>query len=336
MKKIFVLLLRPFFSDRLTISATLIIILFVFTATFARFIASPLPYLVWNNQTEIDIPRSPILTAIFAKDRNRLESIRYRQLVREGKLSALFAPVPYSPYETNLDQILHPPSLGRFGHYMGTDNLGRDVAARLIHGTENSILVGLVAVGIALVFGILIGGAAGYYGGLTDLLLSRFIEIVICFPTMILIMAVLALLKPSLVNIMVVIGMTGWTGIARVIRGEFLKRKKTDFVTAARLSGASHIRLIFRHILPNSLAPIVVMAAFGIAGAVLTESALSFLGIGVPAPEPSWGDVLKLSQDYPDIAWWLTLFPGFFIFLTVVAFNLLGDRLRKILNPREQ
>lgn len=331
MKKLFLKIVHAFKKDAITASALLIVFVFIFLAIFSSVLATPLPWVVLKNKSDIEIPRFPAFDVLFVKDSNRLENIRYRQLATEGKLTALFAPVPYSPYETSLDEILYPPSLGRFGHYMGTDNLGRDIASRIVHGTQNSIMVGLVAVGISLLFGILIGGLAGYFGGWIDIFLSRFIEIVICFPTLILIMAVLALLKPSLINIMVVIGVTGWTGIARIIRGEFLKRRQTDFVTAARLSGASHLRLIAIHILPNSIAPVVVMAAFGIAGAVLTESALSFLGIGVPVPQPSWGDVLKLSQEYPDIAWWLTFFPGFFIFLTVITFNLLGERLRKLL-----
>ncbi|MCS6984391.1 MAG: ABC transporter permease [Leptospiraceae bacterium] len=312
--------------------AFFLICLLIFLAIFADFIASPLPYLVWANHTEHDIPLSPLFAEL---TQGRTSSLPYRRLAAEGKIKALFAPIPFSPYETNLDEVLAPPKLARFAHYMGTDNLGRDVAARLIHGTRNSILVGFVAVALALILGLIMGSLAGYLGGFADIFISRFIEVVICFPTLILILAVLSLLKPSLLNIMIVIGATGWTGIARVIRGEFLKRKHADFVLASRLMGASHLRLILKHILPNSLPPVIVISAFGIAGAVLTESALSFLGIGVPAPEPSWGDVLKLSQDYPDIAWWLTIFPGCFIFLTVVAFNRLGDTLREELNPRE-
>lgn len=314
--------------------SVLVILLFLIMALLADFIASPLPYVVWENQSSEVLPRFPLFAQWFMKGKTNL--ISYRQLAEQGKIKAVFAPIAYSPYETNLDKILEPPTFGRFGHYMGTDNLGRDVAARLIHGTKNSILVGFVAVGLAFLIGLVIGGIAGYLGGFVDLLISRFVEIVICFPTLILILAVLALLKPSLWNIMVVIGATGWTGIARVIRGEFLKRKNSEFVIASRLLGASHWRLVVKHILPNSLSPVMVMAAFGISGAILTESALSFLGIGVPAPEPSWGDVLKLSQDYPDIAWWLTIFPGLFIFLTVIAFNLLGDVLRQELDPKQK
>ncbi len=306
----------------------------VLISIFADFLASPVPVFVFHNASGEQIPASPLFDSVFKKGRQSYENLHFRDLAREGKIRAVFPLVAHSPYEPSLNEILVPPSGGRFGHYMGTDNLGRDVASRMIHGARNSIFVGFIAVGIAFVLGILIGSIAGYAGGWLDLLMSRLIEVVIVFPTLILIMAVLALLKPSLINIMVVIGLTGWTGIARTVRGEFLRRREDDYVVAARLFGASHFRLIFVHILPNSMAPVLVLAAFGIAGAVLTESALSFLGIGVPAPEPSWGDVLKVAQSYPDIAWWLAFFPGFFIFLTVVSLNILGEDLRRILSPR--
>lgn len=313
-----------------------IILIFGVFGSMASVLASKLPLVVFSNTTKLTISTFPAFAAIGDKDkRAKLERTDYRTLALENKITAIFPLVSFSPYETNLDKILEPPSFSRFGHYFGTDNLGRDVAARIIHGASNSMLVGLIAVGIAFMVGILFGAIAGYFGGNIDFMISRFIEVVICFPTLILIMAVLALIKPSLFAIMVVIGLTGWTSIARVTRGEFLKRRSSDFVLAARLTGASHPRIIFRHILPNSLAPLIVMAAFDIAGAVLLESALSFLGIGVPAPEPSWGDILKLSQQYPDIAWWLVVYPGLCIFLVVVAFNFLGDWLRKALNPKE-
>lgn len=313
------------------------ILFIIFLAIFANFLASSLPVLVVkNNDKELSLPGSPLLHAFFTPGRQAYESENFRELVERGKIKALFPLIPYNPLETSLGEVIAPPKFSRFSHIMGTDHLGRDVASRMVHGARNSILVGFIAIGIAFVIGVIVGALAGYYGGWVDILLSRIIEIVIVFPTLILIMAVLTLLKPSLINIMIVIGITGWTGIARTLRGEFLKRKKEDFVVAARLVGASDFRLIFVHILPNSMAPIIVIVAFGIAGAVLLESALSFLGIGVPAPQPSWGDILKTAQNYPDIAWWLAFFPGFFIFLTVVSLNILGDELRRILNPRDK
>ncbi|MDH5718130.1 MAG: ABC transporter permease [Spirochaetia bacterium] len=323
--------------NRMTTFAYVIIILFIFIAIFSNFLSSSFPIVLWNNQSGHELPASPLLKAMFSeKEKIKLENIDFKELSRQNKISAVYTIIPYSAYEKNLEKILEAPSYGRFGNYLGTDELGRDVAARLIHGAKNSMMVGLIAVGISLVFGIIIGALAGYFGGKVDLIISRVIEIVICFPTLILIMAVLAILKPSLYKIMIVIGLTRWTGVARVIRGEFLKRKKEDFVMASRLVGASHLRLIFIHLLPNSLAPVIVMTSFGVASVVLLESGLSFLGIGIQLPEPSWGQILNTSRDYIDFAWWLTLYPGILIFLTVVSYNLLGDHLRKVFNPRER
>jgi len=323
-------------NSKLTIFSYIIIVSLLFIALFADFLASPFPYFVWNNKTKTEIPTVPFITAFSAEKKINLEKINFRKLAKENQISAIFAPIPYSPYENNLDKILDPPSYGRFGNYLGTDDLGSDVASRLIHGAKNSMMIGLVAVAISLIFGVIIGSIAGYFGGAIDLVISRIIEIVICFPTLILIMAVLAILKPSLMKVMVVIGLTQWTGVARIIRAEFLKRKKEDYVLASKVTGASDLRLIFTHLLPNSLAPIIVMTSFSIASVVLLESGLSFLGIGIQIPEPSWGQMLNISRNYIDIAWWLILYPGILIFLTVVSYNLLGDHLRKILNPRER
>ncbi|MCX7632075.1 MAG: ABC transporter permease [Turneriella sp.] len=309
--------------------------LFVFTGVFAPFIASPKPLWIYDKKdyekkTGRTLPRSPLFYTLLVTDIHA-ESINYRQLAANGEIGAIFTLIPYSPYETELENYLKPPQLlgARFVHYLGTDENGRDVAARLVHGTRNSLLVSLVAVGISLAIGIAIGAFAGYFGGWVDILISRFIEIVICFPKLILILAVMSLRKPSLWNLMLVIGLTSWTGIARLVRGEVLRVKNFDYVQSARVMGASNLRLVFIHILPAAVGPLSVTAAFDIAEAVLTESALSFLGIGIPIPEPSWGDVLKTAQDFPDIAWWMTLFPGLLIFLTVFTFNNLGDRLRE-------
>jgi peptide/nickel transport system permease protein len=204
----------------------------------------------------------------------------------------------------------------------------------MIHGARISLSVGFVAQGIALSIGILLGALAGYFGKRVDMVISRLIEIVMTFPTFFLIITIIAFLPQSIYNIMIVIGLTGWTGIARFVRAEFLKLKNLDFVMASRALGASHTRLIFVHMLPNAMAPILVSAVFGIAGAILTESSLSFLGFGVPPPTPSWGDVLSQSRDYIEFAWWLTVFPGFAIFLSVTAYNLLGEGLRDAMDPK--
>jgi len=246
---------------------------------------------------------------------------------------AFLAPVlsPFSPTAYDLDSILLSPSSI---HPFGTDEEGRDVLSRMIYGSRISLSVGFVAVGLYVMIGIFLGAIAGYFGGWVDMVISRIIEVMICFPTFFLILAVLAFVGPSLYNIMIVIGLTSWPGIARLVRGEFLKLRNQDFVLSGQVSGASRTRLIFRHILPNSLAPVLVSATFGIASAILVESSLSFLGFGVQPPTPSWGEILSQSRDFMDIAWWLALFPGLAIFLSITAYNLVGEGLRDAIDPR--
>lgn len=247
----------------------------------------------------------------------------------------LLAPLvaPYSPYAYNLAETLQAPS---WAHWLGTDDQGRDVLSRMLYGCRISMSVGFVAVSLYVLIGILVGGVAGYFGGWLDVVISRLIEVVICFPVFFLILTVLAFLRPSIYNIMIVIGLTSWTGIARLVRGEFLKYRQQEYVQAAQVVGGGALRIMFRHILPNSLAPVLVSATFGVAGAILIESSLSFLGFGVEPPTPSWGDILSQSRDYLDIAWWLTFFPGFAIFMTITAFNLFGEGLRDAIDPRLQ
>ena len=246
---------------------------------------------------------------------------------------AVFAPyiAPFDPFAIDTSQILSPPSMV---HPLGTDTLGRDCLSRLIHGARISLLVGFVAVGIATIIGAFLGAVSGFYGGWFDGLVMRFVDIMLCFPAIFLIMAVIAFLEPSIWNIMAVIGLTGWMGIARLVRAEFLSLKEREFVMAARISGASDLRIIFSHILPNAIAPILVSATLGIGGAILTESALSFLGIGVQPPTPSWGNMLTEGKDNLEIAWWLSVFPGLAILIIVLGYNLLGEGLRDALDPR--
>ncbi|MEW6357363.1 MAG: ABC transporter permease [Planctomycetota bacterium] len=246
-------------------------------------------------------------------------------------LSLFDSDFPYDPNATDVKNKL----LGPCGqHWLGTDHLGRDVLARMFHGARISLLVGFVAVGVSATIGIVIGSTAGYFGGRVDSVLMRFVDIVMCFPTFFLILMVVALLNPNFWNVMVVIGLTSWTGTARFVRAEFLSLKERDFVVAARALGAGHRRIMFRHILPNALAPVLVSATLGIAGAILTEAGLSFLGFGVQPPHPTWGNILTQGRTYVSEAWWLTVFPGLAILITVLSFNLFGEGLRDALDPR--
>ena len=238
---------------------------------------------------------------------------------------------PYDPSAIDVNDILAPPS---YAHIFGTDELGRDVFTRMLYGAGISLKVGFVAVGIAVLIGAFLGAISGYYGGLVDIMIMRFVDIMLCFPSFFLILAVIAFMEPSIFNIMAVIGLTSWMGITRLVRAEFLSLKERDFVLAEKAIGASHPRIIFVHILPNAMAPVLVSATLGIAAAVLTESALSFLGIGVQPPTPSWGNMLTQGQNVLGIAWWLSFFPGMAILLTVLGYNLLGEGIRDAIDPR--
>jgi len=246
---------------------------------------------------------------------------------------AVSAPLisPYNPDDIDRKHILVSPNIQ---HPFGTDDLGRDVLSRMIWGAGISLKVGFVAVGIATIIGLFFGALAGYYGGWTERIIMRFIDIMLTIPTFFLILAVIAFIEPSIWNIMIVIGLTGWMGVARLVRAEFLSIKQREYVLAAKALGASDFRIIFRHILINSMAPVLVSAVLGIAGAVLVESALSFLGIGVQPPTPSWGNILTLGKDNIEIAWWLSVFPGLAILITVLGYNLLGEGIRDSIDPR--
>jgi len=250
-------------------------------------------------------------------------------------LLALLAPLiaPYDPEAIDVSAILLPPSAV---HWMGTDGLGRDVYSRMLHGARISLLVGFVAVGIATLIGIVLGALAGFYRGWVDTLIMRLVDVMLSIPTFFLILAVIAFLTPSIWNIMVVIGLTSWMGVTRMVRAEFLSLREREFVLAAATLGARDPRLIFRHLLPNALTPIIVSFVLGVASAVLIESGLSFLGLGVQPPQASWGNILTDGKEYIQFAWWLSLFPGMAILLTVLGYNLLGEGLRDALDPRSQ
>jgi peptide/nickel transport system permease protein len=238
---------------------------------------------------------------------------------------------PQDPGKTDVSLKLNPPSLE---HFLGTDQLGRDVFSRMLYGSRVSLSVGFVAVAISIGIGILVGATAGYYSGWIDSVLMRFVDIMLCFPSFFLILTVVALLGPSPFKVMVVIGITSWMGTSRFVRAEFLSLRERDFVQAAKALGVRDPRIIFRHILPNALAPVFVTATLDVASAILVEAGLSFLGFGVQPPAPSWGNILTEGRTYIFDAWWLTVFPGLAILITVLSFNLAGEGLRDALDPR--
>ncbi len=242
-------------------------------------------------------------------------------------LVAVLAPVisPYDPAEIDRDSLLVAPSAK---HLMGTDSLGRDLFSRIVFGARISLSIGIIAVGISTIIGIILGSIAGFYGRWVDSLIMRFVDIMLCFPTFFLILAVVAIVGPSIFNIMVIIGLTSWMGTARLIRAEILSLKEREFIQAARAIGASHLRIILRHLIPNGIAPVLVSIVLRIAYVILMESGLSLLGLGVQPPTASWGNILIEAKSTLGLAWWLTLYPGLFIFITVLGFNLIGEGLR--------
>ena len=248
-------------------------------------------------------------------------------------LAALFAPfiAPYDPTQEHGHAVLMPPCAE---FWLGTDRLGRDVFSRLLYGGQASLWVGFVAVGISVSIGTVLGLISGYFRGWVDEIIMRGVDVMLCFPSFFLILAVIAFLEPSLANIMIVIGLTSWMGVARLVRAETLSLREREFVAAARLAGCSTARMLFGHILPNALAPILITATLGVAGAILVESSLSFLGLGMSPPTPTWGNMLQDGKNVLECAPWLSLYPGLAILITVLGYNLLGESLRDWLDPR--
>lgn len=248
-------------------------------------------------------------------------------------LAALGAPwlAPYPPDAEHLDHVLEAPSAE---FWLGTDRLGRDILSRLLYGGRVSLWVGFVAVGISVSIGTTLGLISGYFRRWVDELVMRLVDIMLCFPSFFLILAVIAFLEPSLTNIMIVIGLTSWMGVCRLVRAETLSLREREFVAAARLAGTSTPRILLRHILPNALAPVLITATLGIAGAILVESSLSFLGLGVQPPMPSWGNMLMEGKATIETAPWLSVYPGLAILITVLGYNLVGESLRDLLDPR--
>jgi len=319
---------RRFRHNPIALAGFYVVCLLVFMALFADFIANDKPYyLEYKGKTYFPILRGYLVAAKLGRGPAELLNVDFKKL--EGA-KALYPPIPYRPTNINLLEPLEPPSVK---HLFGTDKLGRDVAAGMIHGSRISLSIGFVAVGIAALIGIVLGAVAGYFGSWIDLTISRVFEIMLSIPTFFLLITIAALLPPSIFLTMAIIGVTSWVGMARFTRNEFLRIRNLDYVTAAVALGVTDRKVMFKHILPNALAPVIVSVVFGIGGAVLVESSLSFLGIGVPAELVTWGSILQEGST-TTFAWWLAVFPGFAIFITVLAYYLVGEGLREVLDPR--
>jgi ABC-type dipeptide/oligopeptide/nickel transport system permease subunit len=248
-------------------------------------------------------------------------------------LIAIFAPLiaPYDPIaRIKADSSLSPDK----AYFFGTDLLGRDIFSRVIYGSRISIEVGIVAVGISVVIGLFFGALSGYFGGISDIVIMRMADIFFAFPYILGAIVIMTVLGPGIVNIFIAIGILGWASFARIFRGSILSVKNKEYIEAARALGASNYRIITKHIFPNSMAPIIVFATMNVGVAIIVEAALSFLGLGVQPPTPSWGKMLAESLDYIDIAPWMMLFPGLAIVITVLGFVLLGDGLRDAFDPK--
>ena len=250
-------------------------------------------------------------------------------------LLALFAPLiaPYNPADQDLMNRLKPPSKE---HWFGTDDLGRDLLSRVLYGSRVSLSVGIFSVLFNVIIGITVGSLAGYYGGKVDSILMRIVDVMLAFPTMFVLITVVTLIQPSLVNIIIVFVAFGWMSKARLLRGQILSVKNREFVDTARTIGMSDFRIIFVHILPNAVAPVIISATLQMGGMILTESSLSFLGLGIQPPDASWGNLLQSAQSLTIMtkAPWFPIIPGFMIFLTIMCFNFIGDGLRSALDSR--
>jgi peptide/nickel transport system permease protein len=319
---------KRFKRNSIALTGFYVVCILACMALSADFLANDKPYyLRYGGNTYFPILRSYMVAAGVGHWPPELLNVDFKKL--DGA-QAFFPPVPYRPTNINLLEPLEPPS-GK--HWLGTDKLGRDVMAGMIHGSRISLSIGFVAVGIAVIIGLVLGAIAGYFAGWVDLVISRLFEIMLSIPTFFLLITVAALLPPSIFLTMAIIGATSWVGIARFTRNEFLRIRNQDYVTSAIALGVTDRNVMFKHILPNALAPVIVSVVLGIAGAILVESSLSFLGIGVPAELVTWGSILQEAST-TTFAWWLAVFPGFAIFITVLAYYLVGEGLREVLDPR--
>jgi peptide/nickel transport system permease protein len=319
---------RQFMKNRLAAVGLYVVMGLFVVALFADFLANDKPYYMrYQGRSYFPILRSYLVDIGAAKWQPELLNVNFKQL---GSDWSLFPPISYR--STNID-LKSPFSNPSGEHWLGTDKLGRDVMAGIIHGSRVSLSIGFVAVGISMFIGIVLGALAGFFGSWVDLAISRLFELMMAIPTFFLLITIAALLPPSIFLTMTVIGLTSWVGIARFTRNEFLRIRGLDYVTAAIALGVSNRQVMFRHILPNALAPVMVSVVLGVAAAILVESSLSFLGIGVPADLVTWGSILNEARSN-SFAWWLAVFPGVAIFITVLAYYLVGEGLRDALDPK--
>lgn len=248
-------------------------------------------------------------------------------------VTAIFAPwiAPYDPSEQNFDVLLEPPSRD---HWFGTDDLGRDVFSRVVYGTRYALLIGVAVVAIEAAIGAFLGFASGYFGGRVDTYISRLIDIMLAIPTLVLALAIAGALGGGIYNMILAIGISGWTEFARLMRGEVLSIRNSTFIEAARASGLSDWRIILRHVAPNTVAPFIVYTTLYVPTAILWAASLSFLGLGAQPPTPEWGALIADGRAYLSFAWWIAVMPGVAIMVTVMGFNFLGDGLRDALDPK--
>ena len=287
--------------------------------------------------TETVILRSPASqrqsAIVFRQLRRNRTAIAGAILLLLEIILAVGAPVfaPYNPLEQDFSVALHAPTPA---HLFGTDDVGRDLLSRVMHGARISMSVGLISVGIGSIVGVILGVMAGFYGGILDTLLLRFMDVLLAFPGILLALAVVAVLGPGLYNVMIAVGIGGIPAYTRLARASTLSVRERDYVLAARAIGCRNGRIMARYILPNVLPPVIVLATLGIAGAILTAAGLSFIGVGAQPPSPEWGAMLSLGRQYLQRAWWVTVFPGLAIMVTVLSVNMVGDALRDALDPK--
>jgi peptide/nickel transport system permease protein len=323
--------LRELGRNPLGFAGAIVMASFAMVAIFADLLASDLPIACHFHQTTYVLPNLTHPPALAAYDCARVEDE-----LGEGDW-ALFPVVPFGPTQTSARgriEALLPPF--RPNHPLGTDDRGRDVFARLVHGARTSLTVSLTAVVAFIGIGATLGALAGFYGRIVDSIVSRLVETLTAFPTLVLVLVVQALVPhPSMGTMLLAVGLTRWTEVARLVRAEVLLVTSQDYALAARALGARPLRVLSRHVLPNAIAPVLVAATFGVASVVLIEASLTFLRVGLPPPTPSWGEMLSEARDHT-VAWWLLVLPGCLVFATVVALNLVGEALRDALDPRQQ